>query len=318
MRYVQSHAIKTRRGKEFTHYGITRILRNRQYIGEYRWHDIVIPGGMPRIISDEQFERVNKEMDKNKKSPARARGCDVSFLLTGKIFCGLCKGTMIGDSGTGKSGNKFYYYSCRAKKTRHKCNKKSVKKDWLEREVVRLTAFSVLQDDVIAMIAEKVVEILQKERNDTSMLDYLKKRLSEVEAAINNIMKAIEAGIITETTGARLRELESEREDLKLEIEKGKIARPVLNCEQVAYFLNRFKGGNIEDKEYQRQIIDMFVNKVFLYDDKIIITYNFSGENNEITAEVVEEAAAQALCDGCVGVRLDVQLDHHSLKKTAI
>ena len=151
LRYLQSHAIKTSRGNEYTHYTITRILRNRKYIGEYRWNDIVIPGGIPRIISDEQFERVNREMDKNKKAPARARGENVSFLLTGKIFCGLCKGTMIGDSGTGKSGNKFYYYSCRAKKTRRACKKKSVNKEWLEREVVRLTASVVLQDDVIAV-----------------------------------------------------------------------------------------------------------------------------------------------------------------------
>ena len=301
LRYVNSHGIKTKRGKEFTHFGIKRILRNRQYTGEYRWHDIVVPGGMPRIISDEQFERVNREMDKNKKAPARKRGEDVSFLLTGKIFCGHCKGTMIGDSGTGKSGNKFYYYSCRAKKTRHTCKKKSVKKEWLEREVVRLTASVVLQDDVIEYIADRVVDIQQKEREDKSIIDYLNNRLSETEAAIRNIMKAIEAGIITETTGARLRELEAEREDLKIEIEKEKIARPVISREQVIYFLERFKGGDVDDKEYQRQIIDMFVNKVFLYDDKIIITYNYSGDNNEITAEIVEEAAEEALSDAVGG-----------------
>ena len=240
-------------------------------------------------------------MDKNKKAPARARGEDVSFLLTGKIFCGHCKGTMIGDSGTGKSGNKFYYYSCRTKKTRHTCKKKSVKKEWLEREVVHLTASVVLQDDVIEYIADRVVDIQQKEREDKSIIDYLNNRLSETEAAIRNIMKAIEAGIITETTGARLRELEAEREDLKIEIEKEKIARPVISREQVIYFLERFKGGDVDDKEYQRQIIDMFVNKVFLYDDKIIITYNYSGDNNEITAEIVEEAAEEALSDAVGG-----------------
>lgn len=301
-RLLISRGIKTMKGKEFTHFGITRILRNRQYIGEYRWHDIVIPGGMPRIISDEQFERVQAEMNKNKKAPARARGGDVSFLLTGKIFCGHCKGTIIGDSGTSKTGNIFYYYSCRNRKMKHTCNKKSVKKEWLEREVARLTVSVVLQDEMIEYIADRVVDIQQKEREDKSMIDYLSSRLSEAEAAIKNIMKAIEAGIITETTGERLRQLEAEREDLKIEIEKEKIARPVIRREQVVYFLERFKGGNVDDKEYQRQIIDMFVNKVLLYDDKIIITYNFSGENNEVAAEIVEEAAEEAVNDvkaGC-------------------
>lgn len=302
LRYAKSRGLKTKHGKEFTHFGITRILRNRQYIGEYRWYDIIIPDGMPRIISDEQFERVNREMDKNKKAPARARGENVLFLLTGKIFCGLCKGTMVGDSGTGKSGNKFYYYSCRAKKALHTCKKKSVNKEWLEREIVRLTASVVLQDDVIEYIADRVVEIQQREREDKSMLEYLNSRLADAEAAIRNIMKAIEAGIITETTGARLRELETEQEDLKIEIEKEKIARPVISREQVIYFLERFKGGNVDDKEYQRYIIDMFVNKVYLYDDKIIITYNYSGDKAEISAAIVEESAEEALsgaADGC-------------------
>ncbi len=295
VRYTKVHSIRTKKGKEFTHFGIKRILTNRKYLGEYQWNDIIIPGGMPRIISDEQFERVNDEMDKNKKAPARKR--NEVFLLTGKVFCGHCKGTIIGDSGTGKSGNKFYYYSCRAKKLRHTCNKKSIKKDWLEREIVMLTAATVLQDDVIEYIADRVVEIQQKEQEDKSTIDYLKSRISDIESAIRNIMKAIEAGIITETTGARLRELESEREDLKIEIEKKKIAHPIIKREQVIYFLESFKGGDIEDKEYQRQIIDMFVNKVYLYDGKVIITYNYSGEKNEICADIVEEYAEKAICD---------------------
>lgn len=298
LRLLKEKGLKTAKGKEFTHFGITRILRNRQYIGEYHWHDIVIPGGMPQIIPEEQFERVQAEMDKNKKAPARSRGENVTFLLTGKTFCGHCKDTIFGDSGTGKSGNSYYYYSCRNHKMRRGCKKRSVKKDWLEREVVRLTVDVVLRDDMIEYIADRVVEIQQKERDDKSMLDYLTSRLAETESGIKNIMKAIEAGIFTETTGERLRQLEADREDLKIEIAKESIALPVIGREQVVYYLERFKGGDVDDKEYQRQIIDLFVNKVLLYDDKIVITYNYSGDNNEIAAEIVEQAADEALSEG--------------------
>lgn len=294
LRCIKSKGIKTRNGKEFTHFAITRVLRNRQYIGEYRWSTIIIPGGMPRIISDEQFERVNREMDKSKKAPARSRGEDITFLLTGKAFCGHCKSTMIGDSGTSKSGNKFYYYSCHHKKHKRTCNKKSVKKDWLEREVTRLTTEHILQDDIIEYIADRVTEIQREERNDKSTLDYLTARLKETQNAINNIMKAIEAGVISETTGERLRELETDREQIKIDIKKEEIALPVIEREQVIYFLNQFKNCDIEDKEYQRQIIDIFVSKIYLYDDKIIITYNYSGTNNETTAQITAEQAETA------------------------
>ena len=291
LRHLQQRGIKTLHNKDFTNYGITRILKNRQYIGEYRWRDIIIPGGMPRIISDEQFERVQTEMEKNKKAPARKRGGDVPFLLTAKLFCGNCKSTMVGDSGTSKNGNSFYYYTCRTRKTKKGCKKKSVRKDWIEQEITRLTAEYVLKDDIIDYISDRIVEIQQKERNDKSAINYLNSRLSDTNTAINNIMKAIEAGIFTETTGNRLKELEADRNELLLEIEKEEILRPVISKEQVIFFLNRFKNGDVKDKKYQQQIIDLFVNKIYLYDDKIIITYNYSGDNNEVSADIVEQAA---------------------------
>mgnify|MGYP000001822468 FL=1 len=73
---------------------------------------------MPRIIDDETFERVQKRLEKNKKAPARKiqAGSEEEFLLTTKLFCGHCGATMIGDSGTGKSGKKYSYYTCSTRK----------------------------------------------------------------------------------------------------------------------------------------------------------------------------------------------------------
>lgn len=298
-RQLTAKGIKTAKGNEWTHFGIQRILRNRRYLGEYRWHDIVIPGGIPRIIDDDQFERVQREMDKNKKAPSRARGGDRErYLLTGKIFCGYCKGTMFGNCSMKKSGLKFPYYTCRNRRVQHNgCKKGSVNRDWIEREVTRLTVERILQADRIEWIADRVVEIQTKEREDKSNIAYYENRLAEAERSIHNLMKAIEQGILTETTGTRLRELEAEREDLKIEIEREKIARPVIKREQVVFFLSEFRNGNVDDKEYQRRIIDLLVNKVWVYDDKLIITYNFSGEGSEISAEIVDQAAAEALSD---------------------
>ena len=63
---------------------------------------------------------------------------------------------------------------------------------------------------------------------------------------------------------------------------------------QVVYFLQKFKGGTVDDVKYQRQIIDLFVNQVIVYDDKITITYNVSGDHNELTADIIENAANSA------------------------
>lgn len=288
MKHLNSHGIKTMKGKEFTHGGISRILRNRQYIGEYRWRDVVVPGGVPRIIDDDLFERTQRKLDANKRTVARNRG-DVRFLLTGKLFCGLCKGTMIGDTGTSKSNQSFYYYRCRTKKTKHDCDKRSERKDWLEREVVRITAEYILHDSIISYIADRIIDIQEKELADNSMLDYLEGRLKETKKTIGNIMKAIEAGIITETTRDRLLELEEEKSEIEADIEREKIIRPKISREQIIYFIESFKGGDIDDKAYQERVIDTFVHKVLVYDDKIIITYNHGGEDNEITAKIIDE-----------------------------
>lgn len=299
LRYLQQSNIKTMRGKEYTHYGISRILRNRVYIGEYHWHDIVVPGGVPQIIDNDLFDRVQKRLEVNKHAPAARRG-DVDFLLTSKLICGNCKSTMIGDCGTGKNGARWYYYTCRAKKTKSsKCRKKSVPKEALEREVTALTAAYVLRDDVIDYIADKVVEIQKSEHDDKSMLRYFESQLKDTNKAIANIMRAIEAGIITETTRSRLEELEDTKRDLETEIIKEKVARPTIEREQVIFFLEKFRGGNVDDKEYQRKIIDTFVHKVILYDDKITITYNYSTDstkNAENTVESIESAASAAEC----------------------
>lgn len=296
---LNGKGLKTANGKPFNHNSIARILSNRRYIGEYHWHDILIPDGMPRIIDDEMFEKVQKRLEKNKKAPARKiqAGSEEEFLLTTKLFCGHCGETMIGDSGTSKGGQRYSYYTCSTRKHRKagkSCDKKSVRKNELERYIVEQTVNRVLVDEVIEYIADKVVELQRKELADTSMLDYYKSQLRETEKSLKNIMAAIEQGIFTPTTKDRLLELEAEKADLEANIQREEIARPTFSKEQIIFFLERFKGGDVNDREYQRQIIDTFVSQIWLYDDKTVITYNYSGEGNTVTLEAVEAAASEA------------------------
>lgn len=296
-RDLAERGMRTPQGKEFSYCMLSRMLRNRRYTGEYRWREIVVPGGIPQIIDEDLFERVQREIEKNRQAPARARGeSQVRFLLTGKLFCGHCRGTMTGDSGTSCAGRTYYYYSCYNHKIRRTCRKRSVKKDWLEREVVRLTAEAVLTDEMIELISARVAEIQRKEYESASMLGYLRQRLDGCDAAIRNILKAIEAGIFTETTGARLRELEEERETLRADISREELRPAPMTQAQVAFFLERFAGGDVDDPEYQQQIIDMFVHQIFLYDDRIVITYNYDSGGSAASTEAILSAAEGAEC----------------------
>ena len=61
------------------------------------------------------------------------------YLLTTKLFCGKCERMMVGESGKSHTGAMHYYYKCGGAKRRKDCDKKAVRKDWIERVVVRLT-----------------------------------------------------------------------------------------------------------------------------------------------------------------------------------
>ena len=46
----------------------------------------------------------------------------------------------------------------------------------------------------------------------------------------------------------------------------------------------------MDDIEYQRQIIDTFINAIYVYDDKLVFTYNFKGGTEAIPLKAVEDA----------------------------
>ena len=68
------------------------------------------PGGMPRILDDDLFNKVQDILNKNKKAPARTHG-EGEYLLTTKLFCGHCKNMMVGYSGTSKTGKQYHHQS---------------------------------------------------------------------------------------------------------------------------------------------------------------------------------------------------------------
>ena len=104
------------------------------------------------------------------------------------------------------------------------------------------------------------------------------------------MLNAIQMGILTPSTKTRLEELESQRESLKASILQAELEKPKYTKEQIVSWINRFKHGNVDDIEYQRQIIDTFINAIYVYDDKLVFTYNFKDGTEAIPLKAVEDA----------------------------
>ena len=92
-----------------THSSVNTMLKNRRYIGELSFRDIVVPDAIPVIVPKDLFDRVQKRLDKNKRAPACGKA-DEEYLLTTKLLCGKCGALMFGESGTSATGRTYYYY----------------------------------------------------------------------------------------------------------------------------------------------------------------------------------------------------------------
>ena len=118
----------------------------------------------------------------------------------------------------------------------------------------------------------------------------LNQQLKECEKPIQNMLNAIEAGIITPSTKERLQTLEARREEIKIAIMQEQLQRPKLTKEQIVFWFSRYKHGDPNDLDYQRQIIDTFVNRIYVYDDRLVLTYNYKDGTESITLKDIEKA----------------------------
>ena len=217
IRDMQRRKIKTAYGNEFTSNSLTHMLRNKRYIGTYLYKGVETPGGMPRILDDDLFYRVQEIMDRNKSVPARTRG-ENEYLLTTKLFCGHCKEMMVGYGGTSKSGRQYHYYMCKTARKK-KCDKKIIGKKFIEDRVVE-ECLKMLTDDKMQYIAKRVAEECNKSPDNLSVRE-LKKAIKEADTAIENLWKAIEQGQSVDMLTARLHQRQAEKESLETQLAIG-------------------------------------------------------------------------------------------------
>ena len=282
---LNGRGLKTKMGKAFKIGGVSLILKNRKYIGEYQYGSVIIPKGIPAIIDDDLFDRVQRRMAFNKKAPAKAKATE-EYLLTTKLFCGTCERLMAGESGTSSTkGVKHYYYKCGGAKRKLGCKRKAVRKHWIERAAVLVTVQRVLQDDEISRIADSILALQNSE--DTT-IPALKKQLADTERGIENMLNAIQQGVLTGSTKERLEALEKQRDNLKIAVLQAELQKPKYTKEQIVSWIGQFKYGDVNSREYQKRIIDTFVNSLYLFDDRLVITYNFKGGTETITLKDVE------------------------------
>lgn len=314
-KYLNDRGFRTAQGKLFNKNSIGHIIKNKRYIGVYTYDDIVIEDGIPAIVSKDTFHLAQLEAERRRTSK-RPKEPKAEYLLSGKAFCGHCQKPLIGVSGTGKSGNKWYYYYCQESRAKRGCTKKPVRREWLENEVVRRTVEEVLRPDIIDHISKKCYELQVEYRESNSDVLFYELKLKDVRKAIKNTLHAIESGVKTKTLPARLQELENEEETLEAELDIAKASDYIITAQQIEFLLTQFaeRWECESEEDYRRRIIKCFVHKVFLFDNRLLIYYNINrdGKTREQSdKELLDDILRSEFDEGSSGSTIHCHVQWH-------
>lgn len=283
---MNAQGLRTPRNAKFSVNMLNKMLKNRAYIGEYHHGDITVAGGMPVLVDEATFDRAQRRFAENKrKGSQRAHGMNENeaprYWLTGKLYCGECGSTMQGVSGTSKTGRTYYYYYCSAQR-RKECHLHKARKQDLE-DMVLFALHNIVDDEEnVTALALDAAEYYEKNHNDTAYLEALEAKRKEVEKSLANLVKVIEKGVVSDTVTERLTQLEEQKSALNDAIETENVR--VSLCEDrhsIQAYFDKFLHADVNDPEIRDQVFEYFVDKVYLYDDKLVVSMWFSEDDKQ-------------------------------------
>ena len=279
---LNARGIRTSKGNRFNKNSLARIFSNRKYIGEYSYNDVVFPDAIPAIVPKDIFDRVSVRMAQNKHATGKAKAPE-RYLLTTKLFCGNCNSMFVGDSANKPNGVIYRYYKCAGAK-RHECDRKAIRKEWIEDLVIQKITSWLQDEKMISDMADDVMALLNV---GNEMLPALETQLKDVRSSIDNIMKAIEKGVVTRTTKSRLEELEAEEEKIVQSIREEESKIPTITKDFILFTLNKFRTLNLKVEKNKERLIDGLVKAIFIYDNYIKVLLTF--DDSPITIPTTDE-----------------------------
>lgn len=253
------------RGKPCTHSMIYQMLRNRKYIGTYRWRDVEIEGGMPAIVDRETFEMAQRVVSKKQ----RKEEVWDPFPLSGRCVCMGCGMNAVGVSGRGKNGSKYNYYRCSKK-----CGCKPVRADWLESAIVEELRTMLSSRGTALDIARMVASAISD--TDAEMrLASARASLADAKRGIANLLGAVEKGMDYADVKDRIAELKLQAARAESDVSLWS-RRSEIDVEDFADFLQF--GATLDDAK----LLDAFVEQAIIGDERVVVKLNYGNEKGEL------------------------------------
>ena len=220
-------------------------------------------------------------MDKRKMEPYVRSDAKEVYLLSGKVFCGLCGNSYCGNRMHGGRNKSLYItYRCNSHsgKGSGNCRNKDVNRDYLENYIRKLLAEVLFDERRLEGVISEYNKMVNSNGSEyDSELKSVKSMIKKTKGEIDNLI-----GILAATGSASLAEAVSEREERlamlkekRREIESRRVTIET-NREDISEAFERGRemllSGTIP---HLRQLIQLYVSRIEVYPDHISATLNY-------------------------------------------
>lgn len=265
-------------GKPVNIHTIYDVAHNAIYIGD----DLHAP-----IITLDLWELAKKVHEAQKKHRVRVK-VSPRYPLSGKVFCGDCGAKFTASEGNGRGGNYLYYKCSQKMRKKTECSSTAIRKELLE-DIVFEACCEVLEGDFIKTVVDRAVAISANKQNNAS-LDRLRDALREKERAIENIITAIEQGIITPTTKDRLQALENDAQSIREQI-RAESDKKTASKQDLTKFLSRLVSEKSDSEEFRERVFSLLVRSVIVFPEFIRITFNYAPKDGkDVSFDEIKDA----------------------------
>ena len=293
---LNSLGYRTKRNAEFDKNSLYSILRNEKYTGYYIYNQwdgkhnrhkrkpdnevIKIKGGVPAIISEEQFVKAGEIMASHKKAPG-ANNAKHVYLLSGLVKCGHCGCNMTGNARINGKGYNYRTYRCEHRKSTE-CANREIRSDKLDEFVMfQLEKYIFREENIPEILSEVRKKCEKRYTNRDKEINDLKNKLNGIRLKQKNIVNAISDGQYSKLLMDRLKQLENDEELVTKHIEelKNSGGEALVSEEELRSAIQKFSQFvcNRNIPECKRFIRD-FVEQVTVYNDRVEVTLRVTSD----------------------------------------
>ena len=130
-----------------------------------------------------------------------------------------------------------------------------------------------------------MVEYLKKQedRTDLKRLQKMLNRKEKEEENLLDSLKQCNIDIVKNTIFEEIQKIEQEKVELRKQIMEEQGNYITVTLTQVKNFLKLIKKGSVKDLKYRKMLINVLIDKIYIYDDSITIMFNI--QNKDFSAK---------------------------------